>query len=67
MKRRKAHQKERRAERTLIIKTYRDYLLDIFGNIVFSRGWRISREELKTELQFPIEHFAISYMAGIIR
>lgn len=51
----------------MIIKAYRDYLLDIFGNIVFSRGWRISREELKAELQLPIENFAVSYMAGIIR
>lgn len=51
----------------MIIKAYRDYLLDIFGNIVFSKGWRISREELKAELQLPIEKFAISYMIGIIR
>lgn len=51
----------------MIIKAYRDYLLEIFGNIVFSRGWRIGRGELKAELQLPIENFAISYMAGIIR
>lgn len=51
----------------MIIKAYRDYLLDIFGNIVFSRGWRISREELKAELQLPIEKFAICYMMSILR
>lgn len=42
-------------------------MLDIFGSIVFSRGWRISREELKAELQLPIEKFAISYMMSILR
>jgi hypothetical protein len=44
---RKEHQKERRMERVLLMKAYKNILVGIYGQMIFNSGWKIGRSELK--------------------
>jgi hypothetical protein len=49
-RKKKANQKRRRLEKHNLIQANKEALLALFGDVVFSKGWPISRKEIKLAL-----------------
>lgn len=50
-----------------MIKAFKWQLLEIFGNIVFTRRWQISREELLNALDLVPSQINYPYLVDFIR
>lgn len=49
-RKKKDNQKRRRLERWTLIESNKETLLEIFGKVIFSKGWPVSRRDIKLAL-----------------